>query len=185
MFFFNIQHWWLTSAAGPQRVMTHTLNIHFSFSACTLLLYVTSNPLLLFFKYLLCLSSQLFYPILFFLNVILRLRFWFIVATTTTIITIITIITTITTMATPRPPRGSSTAVVLFFLIVFTGGSVNGRPHPPTSREKAEEEQWRWLRFCVSKVADGCRHVIFLTLLTNISFHYSFNRVSLSLHFQV
>ena len=82
----------MTSAAGPQRVMTHTLNIHFSFSACTLLLYVTSKPLLLFFKYLLCLSSQLFYPILFFLNVILRLRLWFIAATTTTIITIITII---------------------------------------------------------------------------------------------
>ena len=79
-------------------------------------------------------------------------------------------------MASPRPlpPRDSSTAIFLFFLIVFSGGGVDGHPHPPTSREKAEEEQWKWLRFCVSKVADGCRHVIFLTLLTNISFHYSF-----------
>ena len=79
-------------------------------------------------------------------------------------------------MASPRPlpPRDSSSAIFLFFLIVFSGGGVDGHPHPPTSREKAEEEQWKWLRFCVSKVADGCRHVIFLTLLTNISFHYSF-----------
>ena len=37
----------------------------------------------------------------------------------------------------------------------------------------------------MSEVADGCRHVIFLSLFTNISFHYGFNRVSLSLHFQV